>query len=53
MEDILRRLGNLERVVSELRAEVAAILAVIPHLATKADLKAEIGRVSTETSEPR
>ena len=63
MDDISRRLGNVETDVSELRAEVRAIsatvphlataaavseiLAVIPHLATKADLKSEIGEVKT------
>ena len=64
MDDILRRLGNVETDVSELRAEVrvisatiphlataaavSEILAVIPHLATKADLKADIGEVKAE-----
>jgi hypothetical protein len=38
MEDVLRRLGNVENNVSELRAQVSAIGAVIPHLATKADV---------------
>ena len=63
VDDILRRLGNVETDVSELRAEVRAIsatiphlataaavseiLAVIPHLATKADLKAEMADVKT------
>ena len=40
MEDILKRLGNVETHVSELRSQVSAILAVIPHLATKADVAA-------------
>lgn len=64
MDDILRRLGNVESDVSELRAEVSAISAaiphlataasvseiqaVMPHLATKADLTAEIGGLRTE-----
>jgi hypothetical protein len=46
VEDILRRLGNVEGHVSELRSQVSAILAVIPHLATKADIadvRTEIG----------
>ena len=46
MEDILKRLGNVETLVSELRSQVSAILAIIPHLATKADvadLKAAVG----------
>ena len=38
VEDILRRLGNVETHVSELKSQVSAILAVIPHLATKADI---------------
>jgi ribosomal protein L29 len=64
VDDVLRRLGNVETDVSELRAEVRAIsatlphlakaasvseiLAVTPHLATKADLKSEIGEVRAE-----
>jgi hypothetical protein len=42
VEDILRRLGNLEASVSELKSQVSAILAIIPHLATKADLMASV-----------
>jgi hypothetical protein len=38
VEDILKRLGNVEAGVSELKSQVSAILAVIPHLATKADV---------------
>ena len=38
VEDILRRLGNVETHVSELKSQVSAILAIIPHLATKADI---------------
>ena len=38
VEDILKRLGNVETHVSELRSQVSAILAIIPHLATKADV---------------
>src|SRR5882757_5136949 len=38
VEDILKRLGNVETHVSELRSQVSAVLAVIPHLATKADV---------------
>jgi hypothetical protein len=38
VEDILKRMGNVETHVSELRSQVSAILAVIPHLATKADV---------------
>src|SRR5579872_4975106 len=48
VEDILKRLGNVESHVSELRSQVSAILAIIPHLATKtdvADVKATTGEV--------
>jgi hypothetical protein len=40
VEDILKRLGNVETHVSELRSQVSAILAITPHLATKADMAA-------------
>jgi hypothetical protein len=64
VEDILKRLTNVEQSVGDVRiqvgaiaatiphlataASVAEILAVTPHLATKADLKAEIGSVRAE-----
>jgi hypothetical protein len=38
VEDILKRLGHLEAHVGDSRSQVSAILAIIPHLATKADL---------------
>ena len=38
MEDILKRLGNLETDVSQVKSQVSAILAIVPHLATKADV---------------
>src|ERR1700737_2255677 len=50
VEDILKRLGNVEAHVSELRSQVSAILAIIPHLATKADVadvKADVAAVET------
>jgi hypothetical protein len=50
VEDILKRLGNVETHVSELRSQVSAILAIIPHLATKADVaevKADVAAVET------
>jgi hypothetical protein len=50
VEDILKRLGNEETLVSELKAQVSAILAIIPHLATKtdvADLKADMAAMET------
>ena len=40
VEDTLKRLGNVETHVSELRSQVSTILAIIPHLATKADVAA-------------
>ena len=40
VDDILKRLGNVETHVSELRSQVSTILAIIPHLATKADVAA-------------
>ena len=40
MEDILKRLGNVETDVSQVKSQVSSILAVIPHLATKADVSA-------------
>ena len=50
VDDILKRLGNVEIHVSELRSQVSAILAIIPHLATKADVadvKADVAAVET------
>jgi hypothetical protein len=40
VEDILKRLGNVETDVSQVKSQVSAISAVIPHLATKADVSA-------------
>jgi hypothetical protein len=40
VEDILKRLGNVETDVSQVKSQVSAILAIIPHLATKADVSA-------------
>jgi hypothetical protein len=53
VEDILKRLGNVETHVSELRSQVSAILAVIPHLATKADVadvRAAVGQVKADVA---
>jgi hypothetical protein len=53
VEDILKRLGNVETHVSELRSQVSAILAIIPHLATKADvadLRAAVGQVKADVA---
>ena len=38
VDDILKRLGNVESHVSELRSQASGLLAVAPHLATKADV---------------
>ena len=38
MDDVLRRLGLLEKDVSAIKTDVGAIIALIPHLATKADV---------------
>ncbi len=38
VEDILKRMVNVETTVSELKSQVSSILAVVPHLATKADV---------------
>lgn len=51
MEDIVRRLGAVESAVSEIKAQVASIVSILPHLATKADvnaLKADISAVRVE-----
>lgn len=45
LDDILKRLAAVEQGLSELRAQVSAILAVIPHLVTKADLEGVRGEV--------
>ena len=48
VDDIFRRLGNVEKDVSESRAEIRAISAVIPHLATAASvfaLRSEVAAI--------
>jgi hypothetical protein len=40
VDDILKRLGIVESSVAEIRGDVREIKAVLPHLATKADLNA-------------
>jgi hypothetical protein len=53
VEDILKRLGNVETHVSKLRSQVSAILAIIPHLATKADVadvRAGVGQVKADVA---
>ncbi len=46
MDDVLKRLTAIESSVSEIRTQVGAIAAVIPHLATKSDLGALKGEMS-------
>jgi len=53
MEDLLKRIGALESGVSDIRAQVSAVSAVLPHLATKADLTREIGALRGEVGEVR
>lgn len=57
MDEILKRLGAIESSVSEIRVQVSAIAAVMPHLATMADvaelrveMRSESGSVRSETS---
>ena len=38
MDDVLKRLGSLEKDVSEIKIHVAGIAAQLPHMATKADV---------------
>lgn len=40
MDDVLRRLGNVESQLKVLNTEVSAIKATLPHLATKAEIHA-------------
>ena len=48
VDEILKRLGVLESLVSGLRADISAVLATLPHLATKAELKGETGSLHGE-----
>jgi len=55
VDDILRRLGNVETDVSALKVQMGSILTLLPHLATKTDiaefrteLMTDIGGVRTE-----
>lgn len=40
MDHVLRRLGSLEKDVSIIKTDVAGIVSLLPHLATKADVTA-------------
>ena len=48
IDDILRRLTALESSVAAVRAQVSALAAVIPCLATKVDLIDKVGSVRVE-----
>jgi hypothetical protein len=48
MDDVLKRLGILETIVNEVRVDVSAIKATLPHLATKADLKEAFGSLESK-----
>lgn len=51
MDDILRRLGNVEKSVGDLRGQVDTIAATIPHLATAksvSDFRAEVAESHSE-----
>jgi hypothetical protein len=53
VEDILKRLGNVETDVSDLKSKVSGILATFAHLATKADVlevRKEVADLRTEMS---
>ena len=50
VEDVLRRLGSLEKDVSAIKTEVGAITAQLPHLATKADVASVKADVSAVTA---
>jgi hypothetical protein len=48
MEDVLRRLGSLEKDVSVIKTEIAGITAVLPTFATKEDvalLRADVSQL--------
>lgn len=49
MDDVLRRMGSLEKDVSVIKTDVAGIVALLPHLATKADvmeIKADVAGIA-------
>ena len=46
MDDVTRRLGAVETDICAMKVDLAAIKAVIPHLATKADLGEAKGMIS-------
>lgn len=48
VDDILKRLGALEVSVNDIRAQVSALTAVVPHLATKAEVNALRGELRAD-----
>jgi hypothetical protein len=61
MDDVLRRLGLLEKDVSVIKTDVSGILAQLPHLATKADVaqlphlatKADVAQLKADVSDAK
>ncbi len=53
MDDILKRLGVLESSMGETRADVSAIKAALPHLATAAALREVEGTLKAQIAESR
>lgn len=53
VDDILKRLGNVESHVSELRSQLSGLLTVVPHLATKADVADFKAAVNAEFGDVR
>ncbi len=56
VEDILKRLGNLESLFIGIRAEIGEIKGMLPHFATKADVESvrtEVQSVRTEVQSVR
>jgi hypothetical protein len=52
IDDIFNRLRALQSSLTDVRLRVSAIEAVIPHLATKADLIEKVGSVRVEMGLP-
>jgi len=53
VEDILKRLGAVETSISELKSQMSGILAILPHLATKADVadvRTDVADVRTDVA---
>jgi hypothetical protein len=51
MDDILKRLHTVETTVSDIRTDVSGLMAMMPHLATKADLAEVSGSLKAEIAE--